>query len=98
MAESKKRKLSRKSPKIYQFVSFMSDLFDGEFQFPKIAHMPLRVIAALDQGDMGAVTQWLKEAGADAESVEAFLDLSQDEAEGFMAAWGAGQPVDLPKS
>lgn len=98
MATSKKRNISRKSPKIYQFVTFTSELFDGEFTLPKIAHMPLRVIAALDNGDMGVITQWLKEADADDEAISAFLDLSQDEAEEFMAAWGAGQPVDLPKS
>lgn len=98
MAVSKKRKIARKSAKNYQFVTFTSELFDGEFHLPKIAHMPLRVIAALDKGDMGAVTRWLTEAGAEEDSVDAFLELSQDEAEEFMAAWGAGQPVDLPKS
>lgn len=98
MAVSKKRSYARKTTKIYQFVKFEVDLFEDEFNFPNFTHMPIRVIEALNTGELQLVSAWLIEAGVEEAAVEAFRDLDQNEIQDFIAAWSSGQPVDLGKS
>lgn len=98
MPVSKTRKYTRKTAKRYSFVEFTSELFDGSFAFPTFEHMPIRVIEALNTGALQDVVQWLRDAGVDPESIEAFRDLDTEEIEGFIEAWSTGQPVTVPKS
>ena len=98
MAVSKKRNYARKSPKIYQFTRFETELFEDEFNFPNFTHMPIRVIEALNTGELQLVSAWLREAGVEEAAVEAFRDLDQNEIQDFIAAWNSGQPIDLGKS
>ena len=98
MAVSKKRNYARKTPKIFQFVKFETDLFEDEFNLPKFDHMPIRVIEALNTGELQLVSGWLREAGVEDGAIEAFRDLDQNEIQDFIAAWGSGQPIELGKS
>lgn len=98
MPVSKKRKFERKVEKSYPFVTFKSELFDDEFSFPKLESAPLRVIEAMNTGEVQHVSAWLISAGADKDAVEAYRDLSQEELMEFIEDWTNGQPVGLGKS
>jgi len=98
MPASKKRKSTRKTAKRYEFVSFKSSMYDETFEFPKLDGAPLRVIEALNTGDIQHVSAWLRTAGADEEAIEAYRDLSQDELMDFISEWTAGEPVGLENS
>lgn len=98
MPVSKKRNFERKTAKAYPFVTFKSELFDDEFNFPKLDSAPLRVIEAMNTGEVQHVSAWLTAAGADKEAIEAYRDLSQEELMGFIESWTEGQPVGLGKS
>lgn len=98
MAVSKKRKYTRKTPKRYEFVEFTSSLFDESFKFPKLDTAPLRVVEALNTGEIQHVSEWLLGAGVDSEAIEAYRDLTKDELNEFIAEWTAGLPVTIPKS
>ena len=98
MAVSKKRKFERKVAKAYPFVTFSTEIFEGEFSFPKLDSAPLRVIESMNTGNIEQVSQWLLEAGADKDAVEAYRDLSSEELnEQFIPAWSNGDPVGLGK-
>lgn len=98
MPAAKKRKFERKVEKSYPFVAFKSELFDDEFSFPKLESAPMRVIEALNTGEVQHVSAWLLSAGADKDAVEAYRDLSKEELMEFIEDWTAGQPVGLGKS
>lgn len=97
MPVSKKRKYDRKTPKRYDFVTFKSSIFDDSFDFPKLETAPLRVIEAMNTGEVQHVSAWLRDAGVDPDAIEAYRDLSQDELMEFIEEWTAGQPVTIPK-
>ena len=94
----KKRKVSRKNEKQYSIVKFELPQFDGEFQLPDLKHLPLRVMTALNKGDLEVLIDWLREAKVHDDYLEALLDLGQDEVEEFIDTWGKGSSVDAPKS
>ncbi|MFJ2618161.1 hypothetical protein [Glutamicibacter sp. NPDC087344] len=97
MPVSKKRKFERKTAKRYEFVKFESELFDGEFEFPKLDLAPLRVVEAMNTGEVQKVSQWLTEAGVDPEAIEAYRDLNRNELQDFINAWQDGQLASVPK-
>lgn len=97
MPVSKKRKFERKTSKRYEFVKFESELFDAEFEFPKLDLAPLRVVEAMNTGEVQKVSQWLTEAGADPEAIEAYRDLDRNELQDFIKAWQDGQLASVPK-
>ena len=97
MPVSKKRKFERKVEKSYPLVTFKSELFEGDFTFPKLDSAPLRVVEAMNTGEIQHVSGWLLSAGVDEEAVEAFRDLSQNELFDFISEWTDGQPVGLGK-
>lgn len=92
-----KRKNSRKTAKLYRMVKFSNDLFEDDFTFPDFAHLSLGTIEALNDGDVGKVCAWLKEAGVDEDAIDAFRTLEQGELNDFIAGWKAGNLADLPK-
>lgn len=94
----KKRKVSRKTEKQYSIVKFELPQFDGEFQLPDLKHLPLRVMDALNKGQIGVLVDWLRESDIHDDYLEALLDLGQDEVEEFIDLWGKGSMVDAPKS
>lgn len=98
MPVSKKRNFARKTEKTYQFVTFETELFEGEFSFPKFEHLPIRVVEALNTGDLQVATGWLRDAKVDPDQIEAFRDLDATELHDFISDWQKGQPVTLPKS
>lgn len=98
MPTSKKRNFARKIEKSYPFVTFKSELFEDDFTFPKLESAPLRVIEAMNTGEVQHVSAWLLSAGTDKEAVEAYRDLSQEELMEFIEDWTNGQPVGLGKS
>lgn len=99
MPVSKKRKYTRKTPKRYEMVAFKSAIYgNAVFEFPKLDTAPLRVIEAMNTGDIQHVSAWLRTAGADEEAIEAYRDLSQDELMDFISEWTAGEPVGLENS
>lgn len=101
MPVSKKRKINRKDggDKRYTMVQFTSELFDdGEtFTFPDQKHMSLKLIAALNEGDVGVLIAWLAAAKVDSAEIDAIGELEQGEIEDFMTAWGKGSAISLPK-
>jgi len=94
----KKRKVARKQAKQYTIVSFELPQFEGTFELPDLKHLPLRVMDALNKGQIGVLVDWLREANIDDDYLEALLDLGQDEVEEFIDLWGKGSMVDAPKS
>lgn len=101
MPVSSKRKITRVDAKSkhYEMVTFKSELFGEEpFTFPDQKHMTMKLVTALNMGDIGALTEWLTAAGVDKAEVEALGELEQGEVEGFMAAWSDGSLASLPKS
>ncbi|MNW35796.1 hypothetical protein D3C74_127980 [compost metagenome] len=97
MPESKKRKFERKIAKRYEFVKFEFEIFDAEFEFPKLDMAPLRVVEALNTGEVQKVSKWLEDAGADPEAIEAYRDLDREELIDFISAWESGQLASVPK-
>ena len=97
MPVSKTRKNARKTAKQYRMVTFTNELFEDEFTFPDFAQLSIGTIEALNDGDVGRVCAWLEEAKVDQDSIDAFRDLTQEEAEGFMKDWRGGNLADLPK-
>ncbi|UUX60176.1 hypothetical protein [Glutamicibacter halophytocola] len=97
MPESKKRKFERKIAKRYEFVKFESEIFDTEFEFPKLDMAPLRVVEALNTGEVQKVSKWLEDAGADPDAIEAYRDLDREELMDFIKAWESGQLASVPK-
>ena len=81
----------RKSKKQYSMVSFELDAFEGEFTLPKLGGLPLGVASALQGGDASKLMKFLAEYAP--ESVGAVEDLSDDEVEEFMKAWGDASGV-----
>jgi hypothetical protein len=96
-AAKTKRRNARKVAKRYRMVTFVNDLFDDDFTFPDFEQMPLGIVEALNTGAMEKVTAWLVDAGVEAESVEAFRSLTQDEINDFISDWNKGA-LALPKS
>lgn len=96
MPKSTVRKNARKVAKLYRMVTFTSDLFTDDFTFPDFGQLSIGTIEALNSGDVGKVCAWLKDAGVDADAIDAFRTLSQDELNGFIDDWTAGK-LDLPK-
>lgn len=94
----KKRKVSRKTQKQYTIVKFELPQFDGAFELPDLKHLPLRVMTALNKGDLEKLVDWLREAEVHEDYLDALLDLGQDEVEEFIDLWGKGSSVDAPKS
>lgn len=94
----KKRKVSRKQAKQYTLVAFELPQFDGSFELPDLKHLPLRVMTALNKGDLEVLIDWLRDAKVHDDYLEALLDLGQDEIEEFIDLWGKGSSVDAPKS
>lgn len=94
----KKRKVTRKQEKQYTMVGFELPQFEGSFELPDMKHLPLRVMDALNKGQIGVLVDWLREAKVDDDYLEAILDLGQDEVEGLVDHWGNGSLVDAPKS
>lgn len=97
MANTKK-KHARKVAKKYEYVTFETPIYEGEFTFPAQKHMPQKLMIAMSDGDLGKLRDWLVEAGTDEAGVEAFLDLDSEEAGAFIEAWGNGQLANAPKS
>lgn len=99
-APSKKKKIVRKDKdqKHYTWVSFEVDFFEGEFVLPDLKHLPLKVMSALNRGDVAMLTQWMKTAKADEDVIDAVWELEQGEVEDFTKAWGDGSLVTVPKS
>ena len=94
----KKRKVARKQAKQYTLVSFELPQFDGTFELPDLKHLPLRVMDALNKGQIGVLADWLREADIHEDYLEAILDLGQDEVEELIETWGKGSMIDAPKS
>ena len=94
----KKRKVARKQAKQYTMVTFELPQFDGSFELPDLKHLPLRVMDALNKGQIGVLGDWLREADIHEDYLEAILDLGQDEVEELIETWGKGSMIDAPKS
>lgn len=96
-SKSTATKYARKAQKRYTLVDFETEIFEGVFTFPSPKHMPLRVLSALDNGDIAKLMTWLEEAGVDKDAIEAFESLDGEELQDFMAAWQDGK-LSVPKS
>lgn len=81
----------RRNKKQYSMVSFELEAFEGEFTLPKLGSLPLGVASALQGGDGSKLMKFLAEYAP--ESVGAVEDLSDDEVEDFMKAWGEASGV-----
>ncbi|ALE05509.1 hypothetical protein AL755_08495 [Arthrobacter sp. ERGS1:01] len=97
MPVSKTRKNARKTTKLYRMVTFTNELFTDDFTFPDFGQLSIGTIEALNNGDVGKVCAWLKEANVDDDSIDAFRTLSQDELQDFIGDWTDGNLADLPK-
>lgn len=97
MPVSKTRKNARKTAKLYRMVNFSHDLFEDDFTFPDFAQLSIGTIEALNGGDVGKVCAWLTEAGVDDDAIDAFRTLTQEELNGFIDSWNAGNLATLPK-
>lgn len=95
MAVSKTRK--RKAAKKYEMVTFENPIFEGEFTFPSPKHMPIKVLAGFEKGNVAVLTDWLRTAQVSDEDIEAFEDLDGEELGEFMKSWTDGQ-ITVPKS
>ena len=85
----------RKGQKQYPLVSFEFEGFEGEFTLPKLDALPLGVAADLNAGGIGKLMAFLEKNAP--ESAEAVEDLSGEEAEQFMQAWGSASGVEAGK-
>jgi len=90
-----KKAPARKFAKKYRLVEFESDLFEGVFRLPDMKQMPVKVIAALNKGDVAVIIPWCIAAGASTEDAEVIGELDAEELPEFIEAWGEGA---LPKS
>lgn len=97
MPTSKTRKYARKTAKKYEFVTFETSIFEGEFRFPSPKHLPLKVMTAVSKSDIEPLITWLHEAKVDPEAIEAFETLDGEELAEFMSAWTDGE-ISAPKS
>lgn len=79
-----------------QMVSFELDGFEGEFTLPKLANLPLGVAAALTDGDLPKLLEFIGETASE-ENREAVGEIEGDEIEGFMAAWSVASGVEAGK-
>lgn len=99
MPVSKKRKHTRREEKVYQYVEFNSSIYEGDpFVFPKASQMSQKVATALDSGNFSLLYDWLRDAGVDEDSIEAFSELDSEETMEFMKEWTDGAPTSVPKS
>lgn len=97
-ATTPKKKITRKSEKRYEQVTFeVPELFDGELTFPSLQRAPMRVLVALDKGNLSELSAYI-EHSTDRDSVDAFLDLDPQELEPVLTAWGKASDVDAAKS
>ena len=96
-SKSTATKYARKAQKRYTLVDFETEIFEGVFTFPSPKHMPMKVLSALDSGDIAKLMTWLEEAGVDKDAIEAFESLDGEELQDFMAAWQDGK-LSVPKS
>lgn len=92
---AKKNAPKRKVAKRYPRVQFTHELFDGEFDLPKMDSMPLGVVTGIGSGDLGKLIDFLHEYATD--EVEAIESLGSDEMESFFEAWGNASGVEAPK-
>ncbi len=98
MPTSKKRKYQRKQAKQYRMVQFTSDIFDDVFEMPDQQHMNLGLVTKMNDGDLGALVDWLREAGVDPEALDAIMTLDQGEIQTFIKEWGNGSLINLGES
>lgn len=93
-----RKKVTRKNAKRYEQVTFeVPEIFDGELTFPSLSRAPMRVLVALEEGNLGELPKFLKHS-TDPDSVEAFLDLDPEELEPVLTAWGKASAVEPSKS
>lgn len=94
----KKNKIVRKNEKRYEQVTFeVPEIFDGALTFPSLQRAPMRVLVALEEGNLAELPKFLAHS-TDPDSVDAFLDLDPDELEPVLTAWGKASQVDAQKS
>lgn len=93
VSKTRKRKVAKK----YEMVTFETPIFEGEFTFPSPKHMPLKVLAGFETGNVAVLSEWLKGAGISDEDIEAFGELDGEELGEFMKAWTDGE-ISVPKS
>lgn len=91
-----KARIKRKTQKRYPRVVFSQELFEGEFDLPKVDSIPMGVIAGLSEGNLGKVFTFLED-NASEDAVEAISSLGQDEFQDFFEAWSNASGVDGPK-
>lgn len=97
-ASTPKKKITRKNEKRYEQVTFeVPEIFDGELTFPSLSRAPMRVLVALEEGNLAELPKFLKHS-TDPDSVDAFLDLDPEELEPVLTAWGKASSVEAPKS
>lgn len=95
MPVSKTRK--RKSAKKFEMVTFETPIFEGEFVFPSPKHMPIKVLAGFEKGNVAVLADWLRDAKVSEEDIEAFEELDGEELGEFMKSWTDGE-ISVPKS
>ena len=95
MTAKKSMAPKRVGKKQYPLVSFEFEGFEGEFTLPKLDSLPLGVAADLNAGGIGKLMSFLEKNAPD--SAEAVEDLSGEEAEQFMQAWGSASGVEAGK-
>lgn len=89
---------TRKNPNV-PLVEFESSLFEGVFKLPDLTNVPVGVVVKLQDGDIGALTDWIADTpNVDPAAVEAILSLSARELRDFQEEWGNASAVELPKS
>lgn len=95
MTAKKSMAPKRKGQKQYPLVSFEFEGFEGDFVLPKLDALPLGVAADLSSGGIGKLMAFLEKNAPD--SAGAVEDLSGEEAELFMQAWGNASGVEAGK-
>lgn len=98
MATSKKRKYQRRETKQYTYVEFDTEMFEDRFKLPDQKHMNLGLVAALNDGNIGKLVEWLRSAQVDEDALEAIQSLEQGEVQSFIESWSGGSLTTLGES
>lgn len=83
----KSKKHVRRSAKKYRMTTFESTIFEGEFTLPDIKQAPMKIMNALNTGNMAVLHEWLKATGVSEEDMEAFFELDGEEFKTFTEEW-----------
>lgn len=94
------KKFVRKTKKKYPMVEFtLPDIYgDTPIILPAVESMPMKVQAAAEKNQVAPMLDVWRDAGVDAETVDALSDLDGSEVVDMMEAWNGASRVSAGKS